>query len=156
MAEYYLVSQLPSLDGLGDNMPLPITEERFLDLCHRFLSEKAQIELSKLSLMPSRTHEKSSSALIDAWNEGERNLRLILGKVRADKMKKTFDSDNAESKAWSAPLLLSAMLPVESTPAGTPFHHGYLPCPLQKTSLLFHRAPRPHKGSRCYAADACC
>ena len=28
MAEYYLVSQLPSLDGLGDNMPLPITEER--------------------------------------------------------------------------------------------------------------------------------
>jgi len=99
---------------LGDNMPLPITEERFLDLCHRFLSEKAQIELSKLSLMPSRTHEKSSSALIDAWNEGERNLRLILGKVRADKMKKTFDSDNAESKALPAGLVQTARAAVEA------------------------------------------
>ena len=38
MAEYYLMSQLPSLDGVGENTPLPITEERFSELCHRFLS----------------------------------------------------------------------------------------------------------------------
>ena len=29
MAAYYLVAQLPSLDGLGERAPLPITEERF-------------------------------------------------------------------------------------------------------------------------------
>ena len=37
MAEYYLIAQLPSLDGVGENMPVPITEERFLELCCRFL-----------------------------------------------------------------------------------------------------------------------
>mgnify|MGYP005612931661 CR=1 FL=1 len=41
MAEFYLVSQLPSLEGLSDNSPLPITEERFMELCSRFLSKKA-------------------------------------------------------------------------------------------------------------------
>lgn len=94
MAEYYLMSQLPSLDGLGENMPVPITEERFLELCHRFLGKKAQFELDKLSLMPSREYEKSESDLIRAWNEGERNLRLYLGKVRADKMNKQFELEN--------------------------------------------------------------
>lgn len=94
MAEYYLISQLPSLDGISENMTLPITEERFSELCNRFLGKKAQKELSKLTLMPPKTHEKSSSALIEAWNEGERNLRLALGKARADKMKKPFDTGN--------------------------------------------------------------
>lgn len=94
MAEYYLISQLPSLDGISENMPLPITEEQFLDLCNRFLGKRAQRELSKLSLIPPRSYEKSSSDLIEAWNEGERNLRLALGKVRADKMKKSFDAGN--------------------------------------------------------------
>ena len=94
MAEYYLISQLPSLDGLGDNVPVPITEERFLELCSRFLKEKTLNELSKLSLKPPRNYEKSSSNLIEAWNEGERNLRLVLGKVRADKMNKQFETDN--------------------------------------------------------------
>ena len=42
MAEYYFMSQLPSLDGIGEQVPLPITEERFLELCHRFLGKKAQ------------------------------------------------------------------------------------------------------------------
>lgn len=93
MAEYYLISQLPSLDGLGENVPLPITQERFTELCERFLSKKAQGELKNLTLTPSRDYEKSSSQLIEAWNEGERTLRLVLGKIRADKMNKQFDSD---------------------------------------------------------------
>ena len=94
MAEYYLISQLPSLDGIGENTPLPVTEERFLELCNRFLGKKAQKELSKLSLIPPRDHEKSSSALIEAWNKNERGLRLALAKVRAEKMKKPFDTGN--------------------------------------------------------------
>ncbi len=94
MAEYYLISQLPSLDGIGENMPLPITEERFLDLCNRFLGKKALNEIKKLTLSPERNYEKSDSALVEAWNEGERNLRLALAKVRADKMKKSFDAGN--------------------------------------------------------------
>ena len=90
MAEYYLMSQLPSLDGIGENTPLPITEERFSELCHRFLGEKAIRELDRLTLLPPREYEKSSSSLIESWNEGERKLRLALGKVRADKMNKDF------------------------------------------------------------------
>jgi len=91
MAEYYLMSQLPSLDGLGDTMPIPITEERFLELCAQALSKKAQAELNRLTLVPPQEPEKSSSALIRAWNEGERDLRLALAKARADKLKKPFE-----------------------------------------------------------------
>lgn len=94
MAEYYLISQLPSLDGIGENAPIPITEDRFLELCNRFLGKKAQTEIKKLTLVPPRIHEKSGSALIEAWNEGERNLRLALGKARAEKMKKPFEMGN--------------------------------------------------------------
>ncbi len=94
MAEYYLISQLPSLDGISENMPLPVTEERFLELCSRFLGKKAQNEINKLTLSPAMDFEKSGSALIEAWNEGERNLRLALAKIRAEKMKKPFDADN--------------------------------------------------------------
>ncbi len=97
MAEYYLISQLPSLDGISENMPMPITEERFTELCERFLSKKAKDELSKLTLMPSRSYEKSGSALVEAWNDGERNLRLVLGKIRADKMNKQFDAGENNS-----------------------------------------------------------
>lgn len=93
MAEYYLMSQLPSLDAIGENSALPITEERFLELCKSFLGKKAQQEINKLTLVPPRTSEKSSSSLIESWNDGERNLRLALGKVRADKNKKQFDAD---------------------------------------------------------------
>lgn len=114
MAQYYLMSQLPSLDALGDNMPLPITEERFLELCRRFLGKTALNELSRFSLMPSRTPEKSSSALIEAWNEGERNLRLVLGKVRAEKMKKTFSSEHLENKSIPTALLQVARTAVEA------------------------------------------
>ena len=94
MAEYYLISQLPSLDGISENTPLPITEERFTELCSRFLSTKAKDSFEKLTLAPSRISENSGNSLIDAWNESERNLRFALGKVRAEKMKKPFDTEN--------------------------------------------------------------
>ncbi len=94
MAEYYLISQLPSLDGIGENAPIPITEERFLELCSRFLGKKAQQKIKELTLVPPLTSEKSSSTLIETWNECERNLRLALGKARAEKMKKPFDMGN--------------------------------------------------------------
>ena len=94
MAEYYLISQLPSLDGISENTPLPITEERLLELCGRFLGEKALSEIKELSLVPSLNSEKSSSPLIEAWNKGERDLRLALCKARAEKMNKSFDLQN--------------------------------------------------------------
>ena len=94
MGEYYLISQLPSLDGLSENVPVPITEARFLELCTGTLSKKTLGELRRLSLKPTRIPEKSASALVDAWNEGERNLRLALGKIRADKMNKQFLCEN--------------------------------------------------------------
>lgn len=94
MAEYYLISQLPSLDGISENTPLPITEERFSELCSRFLSKKAKDSFEKLTLAPSRVSEDSGNSLIDAWNESERNLRFALGKVRAEKLKKPFDTEN--------------------------------------------------------------
>ena len=82
MAAYYLVAQLPSLDGLGERAPLPITEERFLQLCQSLLSKKAQRGLRWLTLAPPRRLESTGLALVDAWNAGERKLRLALGKVR--------------------------------------------------------------------------
>lgn len=94
MGEYYLISQLPSLDGLSENTPVPITEARFLELCSGSLSKKILGELKGLSLTPARTPEKSPSPLIEAWNDGERNLRLALGKIRADKMNKSFLCEN--------------------------------------------------------------
>ena len=94
MAEYYLISQLPSLDGISENVPLPITEERFTELCNRFLGKKSRENMKKLTLSPTKNIESSGSVLIDAWNESERNLRFALGKVRAEKMKKTFDTEN--------------------------------------------------------------
>ena len=94
MAEYYLISQLPSLDGISESTPLPITEERFTELCDRFLGKRSQGAIKKLSLSPPKNSDSSGSVLIDAWNESERTLRFALGKVRAEKMKKPFDTEN--------------------------------------------------------------
>lgn len=94
MAEYYFMSQLPSLDGIAENIPVPITEERFLELCDRFLGKKMRTEIQSLTLIPPVNPETSGSALVNAWNEGERDLRLALASARADKMKKSFDSQN--------------------------------------------------------------
>lgn len=110
MAEYYLISQLPSLDGLSDNMPVPITEERFYDICNRILGKKAQNELSRVSLVPPRTYEPSGSQVLEAWNRGEQNLRLALGKARADKLNKQFDTEN---RTFTADLMQAVRTAVE-------------------------------------------
>ena len=94
MAEYYLVSQLPSLDGLGENSPLPVTEEHFDELCQRLLGKKAWEEMKNITLIPPREEEKCGSELIDGWHNAERKLRLSLAKVRAERMKKSFDIGN--------------------------------------------------------------
>ncbi len=94
MAEYYLVSQLPSLDGISENAPLPISEDQFTELCNRFLGKKSLAAMRKLTLSPPKSAESSGCAFIDAWNESERNLRFALGKVRAEKLKKPFDTEN--------------------------------------------------------------
>ena len=110
MSEYYLISQLPSLDGISENMPLPITEERFLELCRQVAGKKIQNELDKITLLPTKAYEKSGSSLIEKWNVGERNLRLALAKVRADKMKKSFDIEN---NVLSGELLKTANTAIE-------------------------------------------
>ena len=94
MAEYYLISQLPSLDGIGENAPLPIDEGRFLELCRQHLGKKAQRDIEKLTIVPPIDADVVSSALLREWYEGERNLRLALAKVRAEKMNKSFDLQN--------------------------------------------------------------
>lgn len=110
MAEYYLISQLPSLDGISENAPLPISEERFAELCQRFMNKKALKELDRLTLTPPRNPEKSASALIEKWNEGERSLRLVLAKLRADKLNRHFD---AENQSFPAGLLQAARTAAE-------------------------------------------
>ena len=94
MAEYYLISQLPSLDGISENTAVPITEERFLELCDRFLGKRSRETIKKLTLAPPKNSDSSGSVLIDAWNESERNLRFALAKVRAEKMRKPFNTEN--------------------------------------------------------------
>ena len=111
MAEYYLISQLPSLDGISESMPLPITSERFEELCHGLLGKKAKAGLGELTLAPQREYEKASSALIGRWNEGERGLRLALAKLRAEKMNKSFD---AQTQQFPAELLHAARTAVET------------------------------------------
>ena len=111
MAEYYLISQLPSLDGISESTPLPITSERFAELCQSFLGKKARIESEKLTLTPPRNPEKTASALVEKWNEGERCLRLALAKLRADKMNKQFE---AEIQSFPAGLLQAARTAVET------------------------------------------
>lgn len=92
MGEYYLIAQLPSLDTVDDHAPLPITEERFLELTERLLGKRAWQRVQGLTLAPARDAERTGNALIDAWNDGERRLRIALSKVRASKMGKPFDA----------------------------------------------------------------
>lgn len=94
MAEYYLISQLPSLDGIGDGMQLPITEEAFLELCGRLLGKKAQSEISNLTIDPNRDGEDTASSFINRWNGMERDLRFALAMARAERMNKPFDIGN--------------------------------------------------------------
>ncbi len=104
MSIYYLISQLPSLDAVSENAPLPITEERFLKLCGEFLDKRSVSKLLRLTLLPPKEAEKSGSVLVDAFNEGERNLRFALEAVRAQKRGKPIDKNpqKLSSKALSA------------------------------------------------------
>ncbi|MBE6813286.1 MAG: DUF2764 family protein [Ruminococcaceae bacterium] len=110
MAEYYLISQLPSLDGLAENANLPITHDRFLQLCEQLLNKKALAEMAKITLNPPRDGEKTASAVVSQWLENERMLRLALGKLRADKMNKPFD---CELQAFPAAVQQAARTAIE-------------------------------------------
>ncbi len=112
MSLYYLMAQLPSLDGIADSSPVPITEERFNELCGRFLSKKAADRLKELTLIPPRERKSTGSPLIDAWNGGERALRLALGRVRAEKLKKSFDTG---TDAFPAEIMQTALKAAEMT-----------------------------------------
>ena len=57
-----------------------------------------------------RRESLRSQVLIKAWNEGERNLRFALGKVRAEKLNKQFDT---EDKKFSEGLLQTVHMAVE-------------------------------------------
>ena len=94
MAEYYFISQLPSLDGISDNSTIPITEQQFLELCESFLGEKLLREVKNLTLVPQKYFDESSFELINKWNKAERDLRFALAFTRAEKMNKLFDLKN--------------------------------------------------------------
>ncbi len=96
MNQYYLISQLPGLDGLDGRAPLPIHVDQFMDVCSRFLGEKSMKVQRQLTLVPNRVVQASGSQLLDSWNQEERQLRLALGNARAAKMKKAFDSGDAQ------------------------------------------------------------
>ena len=86
--QYYLMAQLPSFAVSDDATPLPVTEQYFLDLCSRFLDKKSMKILSSLSLEPPREAKTTGSAFVDRWYNQERNLRLALAQIRAERMKK--------------------------------------------------------------------
>lgn len=90
MGQYYFVAQLPSLDGLSDNAPLPISQERFFALCEQYLGKKTRAAVESITLMPPREPEKTSCAFLASWNTFERSLRLALAKARAEILKKPF------------------------------------------------------------------
>ncbi len=102
MAEYYLISQLPSLDCIGDSAAVPITEERFFELCDRLLGKKAVDMLNKITLIPPITPKKTGCELIDRWNEGERALRLALRSLRLSKMNNCGDCKDSVSSETAA------------------------------------------------------
>ena len=110
MAEYYLVSQLPSLDGCSENAPLPITQARFEELCEQLLNKKAMAVLSEITLNPPRDGEKTASAVVSQWLDAERTLRLALAKLRAEKMNKPFD---CELQSFPASVLQAARTAIE-------------------------------------------
>ena len=96
MNQYYLIAQLPSLEIAGETTALPITEERFYELCRSNLGKKAWNALSGLTLVPKRQNKKSGYPFVDRWNEWEIDLRLALAGARAEKMKKPFEGERGE------------------------------------------------------------
>ncbi len=96
MNQYYLIAQLPSLDAIGENTPLPITEERFNELCTRLMDKKAVSTLNSITLSPKRTEKNVGDKLVDAWIKGEQELRIALASARASRMNKEFDIGDSE------------------------------------------------------------
>lgn len=88
MAYYYLVSQLPNISSAESKTNLPLTSEEFRELACRFISEDEKVIVNALSLVPSKELNSTGSAFLDTWYEKERNLRLALAQIRAQKMKK--------------------------------------------------------------------
>lgn len=93
MSQYYLIAQLPSLDALPDGMPLPISEERFSELCESFLDKRELKALNALTLMPDRVKRSSGCAFADKWSDIERELRTAIAMVRAEKMGREYKYD---------------------------------------------------------------
>ncbi len=110
MSRYYLMSQLPSLDAIADTSSLPITEERFYELCERFLPGNEYEELKNLTLVPDRQQSKTGVSVIDEWNSAEGLLRLALANIRAGRLKKSFEVGN---QAIPVGLLQAARAAVE-------------------------------------------
>ena len=110
MNQYYLIAQLPSLEIASETTALPITEERFYELCRTNLGKKAWNALSGLTLVPGRQNKKSGYSFIDKWNEWEKNFRLALAAARAEKLKKPFEG---ETGACSGHLLQTVRQAVE-------------------------------------------
>lgn len=85
---YYFVAQLPSFSVTSESGKLPITTEYFIDLCKRFMPDKAKSVAEVLSLEPPKSFEPTGSAFLDTWYAKERDLRNALAMIRAVKMKK--------------------------------------------------------------------
>ena len=96
MNQYYLIAQLPSLEIASETTALPITEERFYELCRTNLGKKAWNALNGLTLVPKRQNQKTGYSFIDKWYQWERNFRLALAGARAEKMKKPFEGKTGE------------------------------------------------------------
>ena len=96
MNQYYLIAQLPSLEIASETTALPITEERFYELCKTNLGKKAWNALNGLTLVPKRQNQKTGYSFIDKWYQWERNFRLALAGARAEKMKKPFEGKTGE------------------------------------------------------------
>lgn len=90
--QYYLMAQLPAISVNADKSDLPITEEYFNDLCHRFLNEKELTMLEELSLEPKKEGVVTGSVFVDSWNQSERELRFALAQIRALRMNKKIDT----------------------------------------------------------------
>lgn len=121
--QYYLVAQLPGLDGLDEKSSLPIHTKEFKEVCSRYLGKKSQQILEGLSLIPPRNGASTGSRLVDRWNQQERELRLALGSIRASNMKKQFDAGDT--------LIPSDLLQISRTAAG-------MEDPLQAEQYLLH------------------
>ncbi|MCF0242262.1 MAG: DUF2764 family protein [Treponema sp.] len=67
---------------------MPLSESSFIELCSRYMSENEKKVISNLSLVPPRETADTGSSFLNTWYQKERDLRLALAQIRAQKMKK--------------------------------------------------------------------